>query len=516
MKSSPGPDGVTPVEALPVEPVPTGSSFTRAMVLVTVSVSTMLYALTVTIVNVALPQLGGAFSATPDQVAWVVTLNVVATAVVTPMTGWLVGRLGARPLLIWSIVGFGVTSLLCATATSLETLLLYRVFQGAFGAPIVPLSQSILLVNFTGKDRPMAQGFFGMTVVIGPAIGPALGGYLAETYDWRWIFYLIVPMSVVALILVTSFIRPTSKRESAKLDWTGLIALSFFIIGLQLLIDRGERLDWFTSREIILYAGAAALGLYLFIVHTATSDAPLLNPQLFKDRNFTLGLALVFVYGMLNFTPITLLPPMLNELKGYPDSLIGMLLAMRGLGMVVGFYTAGRLGWLDPRITFFTGMTLTGISGLLMAAFNVNVTPEAVAWAAVIQGIGSGLMWVPLVVMTFASLHERFMPEASAIFHLLRNFGTSIFISLSFMVVVRTAGINYAELAENISPYKEALRFPGVTGAWDPETVEGLARIGGEVNRQAQMIGYDNAFIMYAIVCFASLPLLLLVRVKRA
>lgn len=515
MKSPPTPDGITSAEALPVEPVPTKSSLLRAMILVTVSMCTLLYALTATIVNVALPQLQGALSATPDQIAWVVTLNVVATAVVTPMTGWLVGRLGERPLLLWTIAGFAASTLLCATATSLEMLLLYRVFQGAFGAPIVPLSQSILLVNFTGKSRPMAQGFFGMAVVVGPAAGPALGGYLAEAHDWRWIFYLIVPMCIVAFLLVVSFIRPVSREQSAKLDWTGFLALSFGIICLQLLVDRGERFDWFASREIILYACGSALGLYLFIVHTATSDAPFLNPQLFKDRNFALGLALVFVYGTLNFTPITLLPPMLHDLKGYPDSLIGLLLAMRGLGMVVGFFTAGRLGWLDPRLTFFIGMVLNGISGLLMASFSVNVSPEAIAWAAVLQGIGSGLMWVPLVVMSFATLPEKFLPEGSAIFHLLRNFGTSVFISLSFMVVVRTARTNYAELAENISPYQEALRFPRITGAWDVETIEGLSRIGEEVDRQAQMIGYDNAFIMYAIVCFASLPLLLLVRVKR-
>jgi DHA2 family multidrug resistance protein len=516
MKPSSAPDGVTQAEAPPTAPVPAPSSFTRAMILVTVSVSTMLYALTVTIVNVALPQLQGALSASPDQIAWVVTLNVVATAVVTPMTGWLVGRLGERPLMLWAIAGFAASTLLCATATSLETLLIFRVAQGAFGAPIVPLSQSILLVNFTGKDRPMAQGFFGMTVVVGPAVGPALGGYFAEAYDWRWVFYLIVPMCAVAFLLVMSFIRPTTKEQSAKLDWTGFLALSFTIICLQLLVDRGERFDWFASREIILYAFGAALGFYLFIVHTLTSDTPFLNPELFKDRNFSVGIMLVFVYGMLNFTPITLLPPMLHNLKGYPDSLIGVLLAMRGLGMIVGFFTAGRLGWLDPRVTFFTGMVLNGISGLLMANFNVNTPPEAIATAAVIQGIGSGLMWVPLVVMSFATLKEKFMPEGSAIFHLLRNFGTSIFISVSFMVVVRTSTINYAELAENISPYKEALRFPGVTGGWDPSTVEGLARIGSEVDRQATMIGYDNAFIMYAIVCFASLPLLLLVRVKRA
>jgi len=486
------------------------------MVLVTVSVCTMLYALTATVINVALPQLQGALSATPEQIAWVVTLNVVATAVITPMTGWLVGRLGERPLLLWAIIGFTASTFLCATATSLETLLLYRVAQGAFGAPIVPLSQSILLVNFTGKERPMAQGFFGMTVVLGPALGPAMGGYFAEAHDWRWVFYSILPLCIVAFLLVVTFIRPVAKEVSAKLDWTGFLALSFAIICLQLLVDRGERLDWFTSREVILYAGGAALGLYLFIVHTMTSDAPFLNPELFKDRNFSLGLCLVFVYGMLNFTPITLLPPMLHDLKGYPDSLIGLLLAMRGLGMVVGFFTAGRLGWLDPRLTFFIGMVLNGVSGVMMAAFNVNVSPETIAVAGVIQGIGSGLMWVPLVVMSFATLNEKFMPEGSAIFHLLRNFGTSIFISLSFMVVVRTARINYAELAEHISPYNESLRLSGVTGAWNLDSVEGLSRIGEEVDRQAQMIGYDNAFIMYAIVCFASLPLLLLVRVKRA
>ena len=516
MKSSPTPDGVTPAEALPVAPVPSMSSLSRAMILVTVSTCTMIYALTATVINVALPQLQGALSATPEQIAWVVTLNVIATAVVTPTTGWLVGRLGERPLLLWAISGFTVSTFLCATATSLETLLLYRVAQGAFGAPIVPLSQSILLVNFTGKQRPMAQGFFGMTVVLGPAVGPALGGYFAEAHDWRWVFYSIMPLCVVAFLLVVTFIRPVAKEVSAKLDWTGFLALSFAIICLQLLVDRGERLDWFASREILLFAGGAALGLYLFIVHTMTSDAPFLNPELFKDRNFSVGLCLVFVYGMLNFTPITLLPPMLHDLKGYPDSLIGLLLAMRGLGMVVGFFTAGRLGWLDPRLTFFVGMVLNGISGILMAAFSVDVSPDAIAVAGFIQGIGSGLMWVPLVVMSFATLDEKFMPEGSAIFHLLRNFGTSIFISFSFMVVARTARISYAELAEHISPYKESLRFPNVTGAWNLDTVEGLSRIGEEVDRQAQMIGYDNAFIMYAIVCFASLPLLLLVRVKHA
>ena len=486
----------------------------RYLILVTVALCTMLYAMTVTIVNVALPQLQGALSATPDQIAWVVTLNVVATAVVTPMTGWLVARLGQRTVLITCIVGFAITSLLCASATALGPLLVYRVGQGAFGAPIVPLSQAILLVTFTGRERPMAQGFFGMSVVIGPAVGPALGGYLAEAYNWRWIFFLIVPLCVAAFLMVIAFIRQSGKDRELKLDWTGFLALSIGLVCVQLMVDRGERFDWFDSYEIILYACGAALGFYVLVVHTMTTEKPFLNPQLFRDRNFVVGLVLVFVYGMLNFTPITLLPPMLQNLKGYPDSLIGLLLAMRGVGMVIGFYVAGKMGRLDPRVGLTVGMLLVGVSGAVMATFDFNVSPETVAWAGVIQGIGTGLMWVPLTIVSFASLPARLMPDGSALFHLLRNFGTSIFIAISFMVVVRTAQISHSELTQNVSPFNEVLRFPNIIGHWDVGTLHGLAKLGSEVSRQAQMIGYDNAFVMYAAVCFATIPVLLFVRVK--
>lgn len=486
----------------------------RYLILVTVALSTMLYAMTVTIVNVALPQLQGALSATPDQIAWVVSLNVVATAVVTPMTGWLVARMGQRTVLISCIVGFAITSLLCATAASLGPLLAYRVGQGVFGAPIVPLSQAILLVTFTGRDRAMAQGFFGMSVVVGPAVGPALGGYLAEAYNWRWIFFLIVPLCIAAFIMVVSFIRPSARDKELKLDWTGFLALALAIVCVQLMVDRGERFDWFESGEIILYACGAVLGFYVLIVHTMTSDRPFLNPQLFKDRNFIIGLVLVFVYGMLNFTPITLLPPMLQNLKGYPDSLIGLLLAMRGVGMVIGFYIAGRMGSLDPRVGLTTGMLLVGMSGAVMATFDFNVSPETVSWVSIVQGIGTGVMWVPLTIVAFASLPDRLMPDATALFHLLRNFGSSLFIAVSFMVVLRTAQISHFELAQNVSPYNEALRFPSVVGYWDIGSLHGLAKLGSEVDRQAQMIGYDNAFIMYAAVCFATIPVLLFVRIK--
>ena len=292
------------------------TGFQKALILVTVSTCTMLYALTATVINVALPQLQGALSATPDQIAWVVTLNVVATAVVTPMTGWLVAALGQRWVMLGSVAGFAVTSLFCATALTLESLLVWRVGQGIFGAPIVPLSQAILLAAYPGKDRAMAQGLFGMSVVIGPAIAPALGGYLAQAYDWRWIFYLIIPFCFAAFFLALAFVREGGRDAATHLDWTGFIALSVAVICLQLMVDRGERLGWLESGEFIVYACLAALAFYMFLAHTMTAKAPFLNPTLFTDRNYTLGLVLVFVYGMLNFTPITLLPPLLQALKG--------------------------------------------------------------------------------------------------------------------------------------------------------------------------------------------------------
>ena len=221
-----------------------GSDLQRTLVLLTVSSCTMLYSLTITIVNVTLPQLQGALSATPDQVAWVITLNLVATAVATPITGWIVARFGQRQVMIWAVVGFTISSLLCATATSLAPLLVYRIGQGAFGAPMVPLAQAIVVATYPPEKRAVAQGWFGVAVVLGPAIGPVLGGFLAEEYDWRWVFLLPVPLCVVALLMVLAFIEDRGRQDGARLDWTGFLALSIAVTCLQLVMDRGERLDW--------------------------------------------------------------------------------------------------------------------------------------------------------------------------------------------------------------------------------------------------------------------------------
>lgn len=491
-----------------------GKPIPRGLILLAVSLCTMLYAVTATIVNVVLPQLQGALSATPEQVSWVVTLNVIATAVVTPAAGWMVSRWGHRNVIIWSIIGFSASSLLCATADSLIPLLIYRVGQGAFGAPLVPLAQAIIVAVYPPERRAFAQGIFGIAVVIGPAIAPALGGYLAEAYNWRFVFILILPMCAATLLAVWLWVHDTGARSSANLDWSGFLMFSVAITCAQLMMDRGDRLDWLESYEIWSYVALMGVALWVFVVHTATAERPFINPRLFLDRNFSIGVFLVFVYGMLNITPTVMIPTMLQNLMGYPDSMIGILLAARGAGMLIGFFAVAAMGKLDPRIGMIIGIGAIGISGWNMALFNLDVGPWAVALNGALQGFGSAVMWVPLSIVAFATLEVRLLADASSIFHLLRNFGSSIFISVSVLTVSRTGRISYSELSENVTAFGDTFRLPQMTGLWSFDTVQGLAAFGSEVNRQALMVGYTNSFALYALVSFAAIPIMLLVRIK--
>jgi DHA2 family multidrug resistance protein len=480
------------------------------------SLVTALYVSTLTIVNVALPQMQGALSATPDQISWVVTLNLVATAIATPMSGWLVARWGQRHILIWCIVGFSVTTYLCATATTLEPLLLYRIGQGAFGAPLVPISQSIILGTYREPDkRAFAMSVYGMSVVIGPGLAPALGGYMAEEYNWRWIFYLLMPFCLLALLSVIVFIRDTARPALFRLDWTGFIVLSIAVTCLQLLLDRGERLDWFESDSIILIGVVLVLSIYFFVVHSAFHEKPFIDPKLFQDRNYSIGLFLVFVYGMLNVTPTVLLPSMLQNLAGYPDSDIGFILAMRSVGMIAGFFLIGRLSKLDPRFGLVAGLLAIAMSGVISATFDVNVTLWQVSWAGIIQGVGCGLMWVPLSVVAFSTLRADMVPDGSAFFHLIRNYGSSIFIALNVMVIVRTTKVNYSELSEIASPYNETLNQPAVSGAVNVNSLADLMSLAREISIQASMIGYLNSFVLYALGALLPIPILLMLRIKR-
>ena len=284
---------------------------------------------------------------------------------------------------------------------------------------------------------------------------------------------------------------------------------------LQLMLDRGERADWFDSGEIVTYAALAAVALYAFIVHSVTAERPFLQPALLRDRNFTIGLVLIFVFGMLNFTPMTLLPPMLQGISGYPDSVIGFVLGARGLGTLLAFFLMIFASRFDPRAMIALGLCLQALAGWQLAHLDMNPTAEGVFWPMALQGFGVGVLWVPITMVTFSTLKPAAVAEASSVYHMVRNVGSSIHISLSITLAVRMTRTNYAEIAPAVSPYNEALSMPWVAGGWSASTPEGLAALGREVARQAAMLGYIDAFVFFIATALAVLPLVLLVRWKR-
>jgi DHA2 family multidrug resistance protein len=391
-------DAVTPAEYTP---------FRRGAILASVTLSQTLYGMTFLMVTVILPQMQGSLSATQDQISWIVTLNILATAIMTPMAGWLSATFGWRNVMLFCLAGFTFATVLCGMAESLESLIFYRIMQGGFGAPMTPLSNAILLAIYPKKQHGTVTAIFGMGVVVGPIFGPVFGGALSELYDWRWTFWLIVPISAVAWAGLWASLVEGGRQQSARFDWAGFLSLSLAVTCLQLILDRGQQEDWFDSREIIIETAIAGVALYVFVVHSLTARAPFLNPRHLLDRNYSLGLIIVLVYGMLNFTPMVMLPPMLKDLMDYPDSIIGYLIACRGVGAIIGFFLAMWIGKLDPRIGMTVGFGVQAISGLMMMQFDMTVTNAEVAVTSIMQGTAVGLIWVPLVVATPSAKESR-------------------------------------------------------------------------------------------------------------
>src|SRR5438046_1344027 len=372
----------------PRPPVPgVGSSLgRRVVILVMVVMGSTLYSTTLLIASTLLPQMQGAMSATQDEIAWAMTFNILATAVVTPMTGWLVARFGRRNVMVGSMLCFSLFTDLCGEAQSLETLVLWRILQGAAGAPVVPLSQTILFDSFPRRQHRMITSVYGMAVVIGPVIGPALGGYLSDMYSWRWAFFLLVPVGVISSVGLRLSMLPDPPLGRARLDWIGFLSLTVAISCVQLVLSRGQRVDWYESSEIVIETIGAGLAFYLFVAHSLTAERPFLNPRLLLDKNYALGLVLVCVFGMLNVTPMVLLPPLLQQHAGFPDSLIGDVLAARGLGATIGFFAALFIGKLDPRVGMIIGFGLQVISGLWLMSINLDVDMHVLAVNRSLQG----------------------------------------------------------------------------------------------------------------------------------
>lgn len=492
------------------------SAAQRYLTLATVVLGSSLYGTALLTTSTVLPQMQGALSATQDEIAWAMTFNILATAVMTPMTGWLVSRFGTKRVALWSIGCFTAATLLCGMAQSLEVLVLWRILQGGAGAPVVPLSQSILFNTFPRRQHTMVMSVFGMAVAVAPVFGPVLGGYLAEMHSWRWSFYMLVPVGICATIGMAWTLPPDNRTTRVRFDWTGFVALATALAAVQLVLARGVRLDWFDSTEIVIESLIAGLAFYIFLVHSLGARAPFVNLKLLSDRNYAIGLALVTIYGMLNFTPMVLLPPLLQQQAGFPDAMVGQVIGCRGIGMLLGFMVAGFMSRIDPRISMAFGFALQTAAGLWMLTFDLNVTMEILILNSAVQGFAVGVVWVPITVVAFGTLDAKHYAEASAIFHLLRNIGSSFFISLSIAEIVHTSGANYSRMTEMITPYNRALTTSGLTGAWTFDTVQGLAKVAKEIARQSMMIGYLNAFMMYTVTSGLAVVFVLMIRRRSA
>jgi DHA2 family multidrug resistance protein len=393
---------------------------------------------------------------------------------------------------------------------------IFRLLQGAFGAALVPLSQSVILDTYPREKHGSAMALWGMGVMVGPILGPTLGGWLTEYYSWRWAFYINVPVGALALLGILAFMPETERRTNRSFDFFGFALLGVAVGGLQLMLDRGNALDWFDSRQIVLTGVLAALAAYLFLVHMFTAERPFIEPGLFKDRNFAAGVLLIFMVGVMLFSTMALLPPFLQSLLGFPVITAGYLIAPRGIGTMVAMMVVGRLvGKVDTRWLVFGGLALMSYSLWEMTQFTAEVGIYEIVVTGVFQGVGLGFIFVPLSAVAFTTLAPRYRNEGTAMFSLMRNIGSSIGISIVVTILGHEAQVSHAALSENINLFRSALHGPGVPAIWNLGTDAGLLALNSEVSRQALTIAYINDFRFMMYGTLAALPLLLLLRTPK-
>jgi DHA2 family multidrug resistance protein len=485
-------------------------SVNRAAITVCVILATLMQALDTTIANVALPYMQGSVSASQDQIDWVLTSYIVAAAIMTPPTGYLAGRFWLKRLFLVSVIGFTAASMLCGMAQSLVQIVLFRVLQGLFGAALVPLSQTVLL-NINPKERQgSAMALWGVAVMAGPVLGPVIGGWLTEAYSWRYVFYINLPIGVVAFLGMTAFLPDSARNAGEKLDWFGFGTLSLAIGAMQIALDRGEEKDWFGSGEIVIEAIIAASALYLFLAHTFTVDEPFVRPSLFRDRNFTAGIVFIAIIGLTYYASLALQPPYLQDLMNYPIVTAGLVLGPRGVGTMGAMLVVGKLiGRIDTRLLLGTGLVLTAWSFYAMTGWTPDISQMTIVTVGVIQGIGLGFLFVPLSTVTLSTLSPELRAEGAGIFSLSRNIGSSVGISVVNSLLTTNTQVNHAEIAQHVTSVNRLFDDPVIAQFWNPATAAGRAALDAVITRQAQIIAYIDDYKLLMFATLAAIPLLI-------
>jgi DHA2 family multidrug resistance protein len=483
----------------------------RGMITVSIMLATIMQALDTTIANVALPHMQGALQSSQDQISWVLTSYIVAAAIATPLTGWLCSAFGRRNVFLVAVAGFTVASALCGMADNIWEIVAARLLQGLFGASLVPLSQAVLLDINPKEKIGQAMAIWGAGIMIGPILGPMLGGWLTENASWRWVFYINLPVGVMAFYGIARYL-PESRPAGIKLDLFGFATLSLTIGLLQMFLDRGEQLDWFESNEIRAEAIGCLVAFAFFIAHTFTAiGTSFFDRRLLKDRNFVTGLLFAFIVGLVLYATMALLPTLLQGLLGYPVVYTGLVMAPRGVGTMVAMLLVGRLlHYIDARAIMALGFTLTAVALYMMTGMTLDMDSRIITVSGVIQGLGIGFTFVPLSTVAFATLAPNLRNDGTPIFSLLRNIGSSVGISLVQSMFTSGSARAHAELASDISTSNVVVQ--SLPAMLSPATGTGLRLLDAEVNRQAAMMAYLGDFrFMFALTVLA-LPLLLLIR----
>jgi DHA2 family multidrug resistance protein len=486
------------------------------MVTICTVLATLMQSLDSTIANVALPYMQGSMSASQDEINWVLTSYIVAAAIMTAPTSFLAARFGRTKLFVTAIAGFTVASILCGMAQSLDQIVLFRILQGMFGASLVPLSQAVMYDIYPPEQRGAAMSVWTMGVMIGPIFGPILGGWLTENYNWRWVFYINVPFGILAVAGLLIFLKETAHSRSIKLDWIGFGALSLAIGAFQTMLDRGETLDWFASREIIIEACLAGLGFYVFLVQFSLAPRPFLSPKLFADLNFVVGIILYSINGLIMYATLALLAPYLQTLMNYPVVTTGIVLAPRGVGIMLAAMVCGRvIGRVGPRMLLGIGL----IIGTYVLYEMTFWTPDISEWTIVSVGIGQGFsigfVAIPLNITAFATLPPERRTEGTSIYALTRNLGSSIGISVTGALLQTNTQVNHAIVAGAVDPFNHAFQTGAILRFWNPWSTQGAAMLNEEITRQAQIIAYVDDFKLMLVLAIVTLPLVLLTRPSR-
>lgn len=477
-----------------------------------IMLATLTYTLDSTIANIALPHMQGSFSASNDQMVWVLTSYMVASAIMTPFSGWLAHRIGHKLLFMLSTMLFMVSSMAVGAAMTLPQIIVFRIVQGIAGAALLPLSQALMLEMWPPKRIPVLMAIWSGVVTAAPIIGPTLGGWLTDTISWRWAFYINAPLDIIALVIVNAMLPRDEGGRQRPLDLLGFLGIVMFSVGTQLMMDRGEIKDWFDSTEVQIEATVAALGLYIFIVQMFTAKHPFFQRDLFKDRNFNSAQVMTLLLGSTLFATSALLPVMMQQLLGYSATHAGLVSMPRGYGSMFAFFLApffiARIG---PKATMLIGITISTAALWQMGHFDLSMDEKWLEISGFLQGCGSGLAFNPMSVLTFATLQGSARTEASVFGNMMRSVSGSIGISLYATVQLRQSTTLRGHMISHITPGDPILGWQMI----EVDSGIGLARLSGEVNRQASMVGYDTAFGYMCLASLLMIPLVLLMRTPK-